>query len=96
MRTIYKYDLSTSSHQVLRIPEGYEVLSVQYQRNSLVLWCLVEDTAPCQGVEIRVFGTGHGMADYLSAKNYIGTVQEPGTPWVWHIFHFARPTGATN
>lgn len=84
MVKIFKYKLQLIDRQAIQIPEGGEILTVQYQKGNLCLWALVEEHNPIQGRLIRIFGTGNPIMN--DPGNYIATVQQDHGDYVWHIF----------
>lgn len=87
MRVIYKYPLRLADHQILRLPEGGTVLSVQEQRGQLVIWAAVDMSQPDVNVEFRIVGTGNPFPnDMLDGYVWLGTVQEREGVFVWHVF----------
>lgn len=85
MNTIWKFGLDLKDEQMIEMPAGAIILSVQYQHGSLCLWALVDPTQTTVGRAIRIVGTGH-PADDVNAHDYIGTVQAHGGNFVWHVF----------
>ena len=87
MRTIYKYQLDLVVTQVVMLPKGAEILTVQKQFRSLgtetmCMWALVDPDAKAEPRTIFIQGTGFEIhADF---KRYIATVQDG--PYVWHVF----------
>lgn len=85
MRTIYKYPVALVPEQVIALPRGYRILSVQNQDDRLRLWAMVEtDERPTVPVLIRIIGTGHPVPDAVGV--YLATVQTDGGMFVWHVF----------
>jgi hypothetical protein len=80
MRQIYKYDISKPI--VGRIEE---FLHLGYQNNKPMVWAIVDDDAPEQNYSIICSGTGWPIADFQSAYNYLGTLQDE-IGYVWHYF----------
>jgi hypothetical protein len=83
-RRIWKFPLRLVDEQHIEIPMKPEFLSVQYQGNQLVLWAMVEPENAKRLHRILILGTGNPMPDDFGY--YIGTVQQPGVPLVWHVF----------
>ena len=81
MTTIWKYPLKLTDEQVVRMPEGGEILTAQMQGGTLCLWVLVNNEAPAQGRTIEVRGTGHPAPN---GCRYIATTQMGQL--VWHVF----------
>lgn len=86
MKRIYKWTLEITDSQVLALPEGAKILTVQMQGRALRLWALIDPTvAKVRQRTFEVFGTGHDMDEW--PRDYIGTVQQPvGVDLVWHVF----------
>jgi hypothetical protein len=87
MRTIHKYPLYVTDMQVVMMPVGARILSVDNQRDMLTLWAEVDTEAPSEGRVIHVAGTGNPL-NAPSDSDFIGTVQMG--QFVWHIY--AGPT----
>ena len=84
MKTIFKYPLSITDTQVLKLPKNADVFSAQFQGNQLCVWGLVdEDEAELEDREFRIFGTGH---PFKVSGNFrlLDTAQQG--PLVWHVF----------
>lgn len=92
MKVIYKYPLMLTDRQKIDMPEGARPLSAQWQgrKNVLwgqaVLWALVDTDAMTRPVDVRIIGTGNQMPADMRSHTYVGTVQEPDEPLVWHVF----------
>jgi len=82
--TIWKFGLDVADRQYVVMPIGAQILSVQEQHGSLVLWALVNPTAYDVRREISMYGTGHAVPD--EPGRYIGTVQQADGDLVWHFF----------
>lgn len=83
-RMIWKFQLKIQASQIVQMPAGAELLSVQDQLGLICLWALVRPDAVQVQRKIGCQGTGH-LCDSLSCPStYIGTVQTP--PYVWHFF----------
>ena len=88
MKAIWKTPVYMNEEAVAMLPAGARPLSVQYQRGAMTMWWLVDTiTAEYDELEAReifVYGTGYKFDD--AGKEYVGTVQDPLAPLVWHIF----------
>ena len=83
MKTIFKYPLSVTDTQVLKMPKNADVFSAQFQGNQLCVWGLVDTEAELEDREFRIFGTGHPFE--VSGKfRFVDTAQQG--PLVWHVF----------
>jgi hypothetical protein len=83
VKTIWKFTLSMTESQVILMPEGAAILSVQAQHNRVCLWALVVPNKPREKRVFRIFATGQ---PYAEEGNYIGTVQIDDGSLVWHVF----------
>lgn len=83
MKSIYKYQLSVIHFEKLSLPEGAEILDIQYQDDKLMLWALV-DTPVTKQVKrtFQIFGTGQAILP--ANRKYLKTVQDGA--FVWHVF----------
>ena len=91
MKTIWKYELKTDN-QVLQMPKGAQILTVQIQNEIPCLWVLVNPEAEHQPRAIEIFGTGHDIEEYTEPevykinRKYIGTYQLRGGAFIAHVF----------
>ena len=86
MITIYKYPLLLTLQQTLHIPGLLEVLSVNEQRNNLVLYCAVDtENLVKVVVDVRILGTGQD-ASAVGSFNFLGTVNNCDGKFMWHVF----------
>jgi len=85
MKTIYKYNLGTSSKHIM-LPIGSKILTAQNQSDKIVLWALIDPNEQRQiQFSIMVILTGsliEDEEDYI--LHYISTVQIHEI--VYHIF----------
>jgi hypothetical protein len=82
MRTIFKYPLTLTDHQLIELPKNSECLTVQMQKDVPCLWAVVDRSQPNEVRTIHLVGTGQRMPDGILF--YLGTVQDHG--FVWHFF----------
>lgn len=82
---IFKYPLHLVSHQVVAMPRGAEILSVQLQYETICLWAVVEPDRVSSARQIVILATGESVdkESFLYLK-FIGTVQVD--EYVWHVF----------
>jgi len=86
---IWKYQLEDEARQVIMMPSGAEILSVQQQHGDLQLWAMVDPYVPKQMRVFEIFGTGTTMPDLSSegrARRHLATVQVCQGMLVWHVF----------
>lgn len=86
MKKIYKYPLEIRDEQVVLLPTGSKILTVQSQGEQACIWALVNPTmSNDMAITIRIFGTGHTIQD-SDKMEYIGTFQMCGGSLVFHVF----------
>lgn len=86
MRTIWKFPLEVRGNQVLEMPAGSLILTVQVQDLRPCLWAEVDDKTPLrEHVPVHTLGTGHQLMDG-SHWQYVGTYQMEGGNLVWHVY----------
>lgn len=89
VKTIFKYNLDTTTIQVIQMPINAKILTVQTQYNEPKLWVLVNPMA--ENFEeriIEIYGTGQPI-EYPSGfenRKYIGTYQLNEGKYVFHVF----------
>ena len=86
MKRVFKYPLEQMDGQKVALPVGAEILSVQVQHETIVLYALVDDLE--QGFEKRAFriaGTGH-LLEGTDRMKFLGTVQLRAGNLVFHVF----------
>lgn len=81
MKTIWKFLLRINDRQVVVLPHGAQMLTIQMQGHHPCLWALVDPSRPPQQRGIQMYGTGHPATD---AGVYIATFQTG--PLVFHVF----------
>lgn len=83
MKRIFKYELPVADRFSLLLPDGAEILGVQTQHHTPVLWAVVDPEAPMAILNFEMRGTGHEVGD---VGPYIGTLQLQGGHLVLHVF----------
>lgn len=86
MRQVWKYELKTTDEQVLMMPDGAQILTVQIQEITDIpcLWALVNPDANKVKRIIETFGTGNPVAS--GTRAYIGTYQKLKGALIFHVF----------
>ena len=82
MKRVWKYPLKFRRNQELTLKRKSQILSVQFQEETLCLWALVEPDEIDALCKIHIIGTGFEIKENLDY--YIGTVQQG--VYVWHVF----------
>ena len=80
---VWKSPLEVTDSQVLELPAGAQLLSVQVQHGSPQIWALVDPSLYTEPRQIRIVGTGHSAAD---VGRFIDTFQVQGGSLVFHVF----------
>lgn len=94
MKTIYKYPIYPTRSQILKIPFGARILSVQVVENQPVIYALVDSEKEPVPFTFFVFGTGWDLEEGKTwgsglplSIHYVGTFQQPEEKLVWHVFY---------
>lgn len=83
--TIHKYTIENKAYQLIELPSGYEILSVQNQNEEITFWVLGNSNGNLVTVPIEIFGTGYYMEEAFNyRRKFLGTVQLGSQ--VWHVF----------
>ena len=86
MTKVYKFPLDIADEQVVLMPKGSKVLTVQVQKGKLYLWAECNPNEPNMDERsILIRGTGHPINDEIE-KEYIGTIQMCDGSLVFHVF----------
>jgi hypothetical protein len=85
MITIFKYEIGGTTN-VIELPEGAEVLSVELQCDTIFMWAKINTEAKTEIRNFAVFGTGHKMPYDMGVDyKFIGTVHTTHG-LVFHVF----------
>jgi antitoxin component HigA of HigAB toxin-antitoxin module len=83
--TIWKFPITEiKEEQVIKMPEGAEILTIQNQYGMACLWAKVNPSNPLVDRKIYVYGTGQNVPEQV--KNYIATVQYLNGSLIYHYF----------
>jgi hypothetical protein len=85
MKTIWKFPLEVTDVQSVRMPRGARILCVQVQGGVPCLWAEVDPQAASEDRTLRIYGTGHPMAEG-EQRVYIGTFQLVQMEMVFHVY----------
>lgn len=85
MKTIWKFELTITDEQIINMPRGGQILTIQTQNEVPCIWALVDPINSKEIVTIHIFGTGHPIRDNFNGK-YIGTFQLQGGSLIFHVF----------
>jgi hypothetical protein len=82
---IYKYALTMTDYQTIKMPEGARILTCAAQGSTVCLWALVDvDASPGDRIFV-MYGTGH-IANTALTQTYVGTALLPSLGLVLHVF----------
>lgn len=82
---IWKWALELVETQVIRIPLGAKILTVQVHDDQPQMWALVYQSVVRPPRKFVTYGTGNPMPDG-DPGNYIGTYQLRDGLLVFHVF----------
>lgn len=85
MKRIFKYPLKVDDLQMVEMPSGAAILTVQTQNGVPCIWAAVDPDAKRIKRAFVTYGTGHPMDDG-PAKHYVGTYQLRDGALVFHVF----------
>lgn len=85
---IWKFVLALSDTQVVPMPKGSTILTIQVQKGNLCLWALCDENADegGPGRRINIYGTGNPLPENGHIGEYISTFQLYGGDLVFHAF----------
>ena len=93
MRKIFKYPIPIEDNIEIIMPEGATILKIGSQMGKallkieeLVMWVLVDPSAPKMIRKFRLTGTGHPITESSKSLIYVDSVQMRQTPLVFHLF----------
>ena len=90
MKTIYKYELKVDDEQILVLPKGSTILTVQSIDNIPYIWVLIDlMMKETENRHILMYKTG-GVIDVFEMK-YIGTYQVYNGNGIFHTFESLEP-----
>lgn len=81
---IWKFEIIATDEQIVVLPKGAQILTVQMQGDTPCLWALCDKDAPKEDRRIRIYGTGHEINHAVG--RYISTFQLYGGSLVFHAF----------
>ena len=82
---VWKY-LISPGEMTLEIPKEVVILTVQVQKNTPVMWCLVDESSDLEYRRFLTVGTGHNIIYTMKQLHYIGTFQLESGNLVFHTF----------
>lgn len=84
MRKIYKYAISVTDEQVIAIPDGSRILTVQRQRDHVFIWIEIDpEEKQMRTLQVYTVATG---ASFSGRGIYLGTYQLFGGDLIYHVY----------
>lgn len=80
---IYKYPLKGEATVCHMLPHA-EVLTVQMQDNTIVIWAKAEPSTEREKRVFAIHQTGHEYE--IDRERYVSTVQDTRSGLIWHVF----------
>lgn len=85
-KRVFKYKIEPIDYQILKLPVGSNFLSVESQKDDIVLYAMVDDSQPnMMNIHIKVVGTGHDISD-MRGFSFLGTVKLFDGTLMFHVF----------
>lgn len=84
METIWKYKLSVTDKQIINMPIGAAILSVQTQEDTPCMWAIVDPSRSLEARTIEIFGTGNPI--YREDKRIFLGAFQLDNGLVFHVF----------
>ena len=86
--TIWKYTLNAEKVNIIDMPLGAEVLSVETHGTDIVLYALVNSTEKAQQqIKVITYGTGHAIDVNISDFKFLGTAKLYKGSLMFHVFY---------
>lgn len=84
---VFKYPVPITDTFSIAIPQSGQILDVQVQQGTPVMWALVNPDAPKMERQFRLLGTGHPIeAEERYQFEHIATFQLDEGTLVFHLF----------
>jgi hypothetical protein len=83
---MWKYVLAPEDEQEINVRVGARVLSVEEQREDIVLYVMLDPNEPKEKAAVWVVGTGHDVPVGVTASMFVGTAKMYGGNLMFHIF----------
>ena len=83
-KTIWKFELSLTDVQTIKMPRDARILSVQTQFGTPFIWAIVDSEEVKEDRTFIIYGTGHPCS--CKKEDFIGTFQIDNGTFVFHLF----------
>ncbi len=90
VKTIWKFAMNYVD-QMVEMPEGADILSLQIQNGLPFIWAVVDTDHRRVPRQFRVYGTGHQLPDPCTHLQHVGTFLVENLGEVWHMFEVTKP-----
>lgn len=85
MKTIWKFELTTEEErQIINMPIGAQILTIQIKKDIPYLFALVESKAPIESRRFIIVNTGTPCK--ITHEKFIGSFPLYRGSVVWHLF----------
>ena len=86
-KRIWKFNLTMADRQIIGMPKGSEILSLQTQFNEPCIWVLITDGDDMEDRTFEIFPTGNTIYfDMGIERKSIGTFQVDNGNYIFHVF----------
>ena len=89
-QSIWKFELEVRDYQIIEMPKGARILTVQSQHEIPCVWAICDtETYKKENIEFEIYGTGHPFYEGIhfgKKQSYIGTFQLRGGSFIGHLF----------
>jgi hypothetical protein len=89
MKQIWEFPIARTEEQVIEMPMGWGALDIQTQNGHPYLWAIVDPSAKKSKCKFHVIRTGWPFDN--DGLTYLGTWQDSGGTYVWHLFYEWNP-----
>lgn len=85
-KQIWKFEIKPNQ-DIIEMPKGAKILTVQNQNGNACIWALVDPENEKEKRHFEVFGTGHNIHyNAATERKYINTFQLEDGRLVFHLF----------
>jgi len=86
--SIWKFTLENETAQKIKMPKGAKILSVEIQRNEIVVYAMVNTSiAEKEQRKFKIIGTGDSMDASINNYTFLGSVLVQNGDYVFHVFY---------
>ncbi|MBT2759901.1 hypothetical protein [Paenibacillus sp. ISL-20] len=85
--SVWKYTLEVDESQDIDMPKGSEIISVETQGESIVIYALVRPQEEKDTYRVLVYGTGHDIHLNVTEYKFLGTAKFGNGELMFHVFY---------